>query len=116
MVRSTMTMLSVILFASTGSKELKGSKGSDLQPKLCVRIYDYAHTPVEVLVEARKVVDSIFRHAGLEISWRNQSLQDPSMTNGDSDKLQNLEFQLRILNHQMAKRLLGSKIRTGLAF
>src|SRR5262245_56519124 len=107
-------MLSISLLAGAGTAA--SEEDGELRPKLCVRIYDYAHTEPKVLAEAQKVVDSIFRHTGLGICWRNQSLQNSSVTNRDSDKLANLEFQLRILNHQMAKRLPGSKIGTGLAF
>ncbi len=57
------------LILCVGSAQADPSSTAKLQPKLTVRIFDFAGLPVQTLGGARTAASWIFRQAGIEVEW-----------------------------------------------
>jgi hypothetical protein len=50
-----------------------------LDSRMTVLVYDYAGVPAETLVEAEHETSRIFRHSGVEVTWRPCRISGPSV-------------------------------------
>jgi hypothetical protein len=118
MFRSSVISLVLILATGAGRIEGKGNCEEDeSRQRLHVRIYDYAQVSPETLIEAKRTASSIFRRAGVEVSWLDHPFDGNSGESSLNSEAGCPVLQLRILNQQMAERLpVVSKHMTGLTF
>jgi hypothetical protein len=110
----TIGLVSILV---TGTGRIEGENES--HPQVHVKIYDYVQVSPETLAEAKRVVGSIFRRIGVEISWSdhfpNGSVGNPIEANSNHEPAYT-KLQLRILNEEMTEKLPVDKTMTGLTF
>src|SRR5262245_48620448 len=103
MFRTLVISAALLLAKAVGQTECKPNRQESEPGQLHDRIYDYAHVPSEVVVEAKRVTSSIFQKIGVEVVWSDQS-SNPGESAAAADS-RYPKLQLRILTRKMAEKL-----------
>ena len=80
--------------------------GSEIQPTLTLRVYNYAHLDPGLLTSAEKLATSILKRAGAEAVWVECPLSSAAYERypGCEEGMQTTDFVIRLLSASMSSK------------